>query len=104
MLSRIIYSFKKYQSTETPCTEQYCRFKDGESIFIMTHLPLSFFDMANLLGQNREYLFNQWLHDCVIFWPYEENPELEKARLRLITKNRENIGPSFSRKTYRILP
>ena len=93
MLSRIIYSFKKYQSTEAPCTEQYCRFKDGESIFIMTHLPLSLFDMANLLGQSREYLFNQWLHDCVIFWPYEENPELEKARLRLITKHREDIGP-----------
>ena len=89
MLNRILYSFKKYKLRTLPYTTVRCSFKDDDNSLVLTHLPLFFFDMADTLGQSREYIFDQWLHDCVIFWPYEESLELEKARLRLIMKQKE---------------
>lgn len=93
MLNKIVYSFKKYKSTIMPHTTAGCLFKDDyDHNLVITHLPLFFFDMANISGQSREYLFDQWVQDRIIFWPYEESLELEKARLRLIMKQKEHIA------------
>nr|DAR94948.1 MAG TPA: hypothetical protein [Caudoviricetes sp.] len=84
-LARVIHSFKKYKLITDQATSMLCRFKD-DSVYVFTHFPHFFTDMASLARLQINDFFKAWYNDNVIFWPYRENPVLVKARKRLMEK------------------
>ncbi len=91
-LARIIHSFKKYNLITGQATSTLCQFKDDQ-VYAYTNFPKFFAEMAELAEQNIENFFNKWYYDNVIFWPYEETPELVEARERLMKKCENHITP-----------
>lgn len=85
MLTKIIYSFKKYKETDEPGIYDECHFKDDE-VLVRTHFPQFFAEMADLAGYSLNDFFITWYNDNVIFWPYKERPDLVEARQRLMKK------------------
>ena len=74
-------------------TAAYCDFKDTHDRFVASDIPKFFDEMGKTSGNAYSRLFDRWLNDNVIFWPYEETPELVEARKRLIEKYENHITP-----------
>lgn len=93
MLAKIVYSFKKYTMIDEPKTAVYCNFKDIRNHFVASDIPKFFDEMSSLTNEEPIRLFDNWYNDNVIFWPYEETPELVKARERLMKKCENHSTP-----------
>lgn len=92
-LAKIVYSFKKYTTVDEPKTAVYCDFKDIQNRFVASDIPKFFDDMASLAGKATKRFFETWYYDNVIFWPYDETPDMVKTRRRLINKCENQVTP-----------